>query len=477
MHKYSVIIPFRNREEHLSVLVPHLKKYAIHNNIDLEIIIAEQTDDNALRRGALRNEGVRHASGDVIVLHDVDYLPELTTQYWVDDVDVFRPVKTVEFINMDGSSREEHDVPAGYRSFKKSIDDNFFGGVICITKNAFNKINGYNPLFKGWGLEDDEFRERIRKNNLKIRSGVGAFKALPHPDSFKNDELFRANQLLYASREQYSGIGINHAASAVRLNELKKNKYDVDVWLEVTDWNDTLQTNVTHTTLNNIHKLDYGVFALLDNVNHDHVQRTVAEGRRWEPEVMALCERYVKPNSVVVDIGANIGTFSVRLAQLTGPHGSVIAFEPQRIIYQQLCANLFLNKILNVYPYQLALSNTSTSVHLTPIDYTRGAPGEVRIHGNVGEEVNCIALDSLELSNVSLIKMDVERYEPFVFDGARTTIEKNRPVILFELTTLPLPDYPTDYIVTMLNELNYNIYEITEWGDYLAIPSEIDDNS
>jgi len=153
-----------------------------------------------------------------------------------------------------------------------------------------------------------------------------------------------------------------------------------------------------------------------------------------------------------------------------------VAFEPQRIIYQQLCANIFLNKLSNVFTHQLAIGREVGIVSLTPIDYSTGAPGEVRIHGNSGEAVQCVPLDSFELTNVSLIKMDVERYEPFVFDGARKTIEQNRPVILFELTTLPLPDYPPDFVVNMLHSMKYNIYQSSEWGDYLAIPQEKDDN-
>jgi hypothetical protein len=472
MNNLSVIIPFRERHQHISVLVPHLRKYAELNNIDMEIIVVEQNDSMPLRRGALRNEGVRVAKHNIIVLHDVDYLPEFEVPYWVENTDVYRPVNRVEFIEMDGSPRNEANVPAGYRKFKECIDDNFFGGVLCITRDKFLQINGYNPLFEGWGLEDDDFRERIRRNNLRVESGYGLFKALPHPDSFKNDELFRRNQILFNNRIQLSDVGVNCGALSIIHNAEKQSLYGVDVWLDVTGW------NVPDTTayIPNTVKLDYGVFCTLDTPTYDYVQNTVASGNRWEPDVMALCEAYVKPDSVVVDVGANMGTFTVRLAQLVGPSGIVIAFEPQRIIYQQLNCNIFLNKLKNVYTHNLALADTQKEVNLTPINYDAGAPGEVRIDGDLGERVLCTSLDSFNLSNVSLIKMDVERYEPFVFDGARRTIETNRPVILFELTSLPLPDYPEDYVISLLSTMNYNIYSISEYEDYIAIPKEKDDN-
>lgn len=472
MNKFSVVIPFRDRHQHLSVLVPRLREYGKKHNVEFEIIVAEQADNRPLRRGALRNEGVRVASNDIVILHDVDYLPDDNVLYWNDTADVYKAVKQVEFITMDGGARSESDIPGGYKHFKKSIDDTFFGGVLCITKDAFNNINGYNPMYEGWGLEDDDFRERIYRNNLKVVSGDGLFKALPHPDSFKNDELFRNNQILFANRNNFTEIGINCGAISVIPNTEKSKAYDVDIWLDVTSW------KIPHISKNigNVTKLDYGMFALIENVQYDHVQRAVANGVRWEPEIMALCEKYVQPNTTVVDIGANMGTFAVRLGQLVGPNGVVFAFEPQRIIYQQLCTNIFLNKLYNVFTYQMALGSEVKKVSLTPINYNNGAPGEVRIHGTGGEVVDCVPLDSFNLTNVSLIKMDVERYEPFVFDGARKTIENNRPIILFELTTIPLPDYPTDYIVKFLVNLNYNVYEVSDAGDYLAIPQEKDDN-
>lgn len=249
MNKFSVVIPFRDRHEHLSVLVPHLRNYATENGLEFEIIVAEQNDTLPLRRGALRNEGVRISTGNIIVLHDVDYLPDSKTKYWSEEADVYRAVNQVEFIAMDGSTREETDVPTGYRHFKKSVDSNFFGGVLCITKKSFLQINGYNPLFEGWGLEDDEFRERIKSNNLQVVSGGGLFRALPHPDSFRNDALFRKNQILFANRESLKTVGINHGSLQLNINKEKSSAYDVDVWLEVTGWRIPINNLTTDTSM------------------------------------------------------------------------------------------------------------------------------------------------------------------------------------------------------------------------------------
>ena len=57
----------------------------------------------------------------------------------------------------------------------------------------------------------------------------------------------------------------------------------------------------------------------------------------------------IQPGWTVLELGANIGSHTVFLAKRVGPSGRVIAFEPQRIVFQTLCANIALNNLLNVF--------------------------------------------------------------------------------------------------------------------------------
>ena len=475
MNKFSVLIPYRDRSEHLKKLVPQLRRIAELRQMDMEIIVAEQVDTAAFRHGGLKNEAARIATGNIFIIHDVDYVPNDDVIYWPDDLlDVFCPVRLANFVNKDGTPRPPEDTPAGYRHFKNGVDANFFGGSVVIKRELYEKINGYSPLYEGWGMDDEDFRERVLAGGIKITRGQGIYTVSHHGDSHRNDLMFRRSQHIYANRAKFRHIGLRNVQVKTTLNADKAKEYNVDKWVETTDWVIDMQPQIQPRIVS----LNYGHFALMNNVANDHVQRAVANGQIWEPSVMALCQKYVVPGSTVLDIGANIGTFTVWLSQLVGPSGQVRAFEPQRIVYQQLLCNVFLNNCQNVYAERFAVgTGRKSTVTLTPIDYSNGAPGEVRIAGNNGEVVGCIGIDSLALQNVSLIKIDVERYEPFVFDGAKQTIEKHRPVILFELTTLPLPDYPPNFVVDMLQQLNYNIYVISaESGDYIAIPQEKDDN-
>jgi FkbM family methyltransferase len=150
----------------------------------------------------------------------------------------------------------------------------------------------------------------------------------------------------------------------------------------------------------------------------------------------------------VLDIGANLGTFCVPLAQKI-PALKFHAFEPQRIIYYQLCANTIINSLGNVYTYEAGLSNQEADLELDVPDYaTETNIGAFSIDKEVREnEYECktsggkekmilMTLDGIGFENVRLIKIDVEGHELEVIKGGIETIKKNNyPPIIFEAWT------------------------------------------
>ncbi len=93
-------------------------------------------------------------------------------------------------------------------------------------------------------------------------------------------------------------------------------------------------------------------------------------GEYCESEI-ELFRQVIQPDSVVLEVGANIGAHTVFLARQVMPSGMVVAFEPQRIVYQTLCANLALNSIRNVFCLQQAVGAKRGSLVVPPLDYTR----------------------------------------------------------------------------------------------------------
>lgn len=250
--KLSIIICYRNREEHLIRLIPSLKEALIGQ--DFEIIVAEQNDTFPFKRGNLLNEGAKASSGDILVLHDVDYVPSKSVKYWKNDADVFRPVSKVNFILMDNTDRSEEDIPSGYRTFKDKIDDDFFGGVLSINRDAFFQINGYNSLYDGWGLEDADLRERINLHDLTVMNGDGIFSALPHADSFPGigDENFKNNQVIFNEWMKHLGFGVNTTFCTSTENADKAKKYNIDKWIEVSRVVNSSDDLIPFMTINNI---------------------------------------------------------------------------------------------------------------------------------------------------------------------------------------------------------------------------------
>ena len=103
---------------------------------------------------------------------------------------------------------------------------------------------------------------------------------------------------------------------------------------------------------------------------------------------------------VAVEVGANIGAHTVFLAQAVGPTGQVVAFEPQRVVYQTLCANLALNSIANTRVWQAAVG-AAPSENIVPMldPNTEHNFGGLGLGGHLmGERVPVMTLDSLNLA-------------------------------------------------------------------------------
>lgn len=147
-----------------------------------------------------------------------------------------------------------------------------------------------------------------------------------------------------------------------------------------------------------------------------------------------LFRRLVRPGDVVLDVGANIGAHTLPLARLAGPAGEVVAFEPQRVLFQTLCANMALNSVTNARCLPYAVGAAAGEIDAPRPDYARpGSFGSLAVGGpGPAERVRVVTVDSLALDRCRLIKVDVEGYEEQVLRGAAGTLERLRPVLYVE---------------------------------------------
>ena len=145
--------------------------------------------------------------------------------------------------------------------------------------------------------------------------------------------------------------------------------------------------------------------------------------------------KLVSRGDTVIEVGANIGALTVPLAKFVGPQGNVVAFEPQRILFQNLCANIALNGLTNVRTINAAVGRESGSVTLPKIDYAEpGMFGAHSIEGATdGEQVQLVALDKfISTKRCRLMKIDVEGMEEQVVLGATQLIKQHQPILYVE---------------------------------------------
>jgi len=171
-----------------------------------------------------------------------------------------------------------------------------------------------------------------------------------------------------------------------------------------------------------------------------------------------LFEQLVRPGDVVVEVGANYGAHTLRLAQLVGPAGRVYAFEPQRPVFQALCGTLALNSLTNVYAHNMAMGSQDSQIAVPVLDYDRpGNFGGLSLdgtHEGATEIVPLCRLDDLELQQCRLLKVDVEGMEREVLAGALELVERCQPFLYVE------NDRPAraPALMELLRSLPYDLY-------------------
>lgn len=188
----------------------------------------------------------------------------------------------------------------------------------------------------------------------------------------------------------------------------------------------------------------------------------------------------VKESMVVVDVGANIGYFTLIAAQQVGNKGVVYAFEPEPSNFEFLCKNIELNGYTNAVPIQKAVSDRCGTANLWCDKVNFAAPSfskeNVMVFAEertLGEdnfvEVETVTLDEFlnhtaGNTKVDIIKLDAEGSEGLIIDGAKQTLQTNNLKIIMEFWPLALRNMGTDPIELLhkIQEYGFKIMFINE---------------
>jgi len=220
----------------------------------------------------------------------------------------------------------------------------------------------------------------------------------------------------------------------------------------------------------------HGKFIVFKN---DSLTKHLLEDKDYEPHFYNTIKGLVGLNETVIDCGANIGYHTVTLSKQVGPGGKVYAFEPQRIVFQQLAGNVFLNGCTNVFCFNNALGDSKKDVQMGYVNYddVNLSTGGNTI-GSGGDSVTMLFLDEIlqNEKNISFIKIDVQGCELQLINGALKLLDNLRPVLFIEIEDFWLRRFNTssEELMNKLLNLNYFFLRILKPYpcDHIAVPLE-----
>lgn len=163
--RLTIVIPYRDRESHLSQLMPVLKATLDQQRIQHRVLLVEQAASGLFNRGRLINIGIHHAADatDYYCIHDVDAVP-VVANYSCPS----QPLRLVNrILTESGESRRT---------------DYYFSGAVSVLKSQVFAANGFSNEYWGWGKEDDDFFFRLLLSGAVCYFDTqGTFHDLPNP--------------------------------------------------------------------------------------------------------------------------------------------------------------------------------------------------------------------------------------------------------------------------------------------------------
>lgn len=212
-----------------------------------------------------------------------------------------------------------------------------------------------------------------------------------------------------------------------------------------------------NTTLYRMVEGRHGRF--LANPNDIYIGRSMIAYGEYSEQEWNLLEQMLRPGAVVVEAGANMGALTVPIARKMGPKGLVYAFEPQILVFQQLCANLALNGLVNVQAVNAGCGRAARWMpvrrHNPASQLNFGGLGLDHLEGAAPTRIRVERLDeAIDPPSLDLIKADVEGMEADVLAGAEGLIRRFRPVLYVEAHD----PVKAPALIRLMRDLDYHLY-------------------
>jgi FkbM family methyltransferase len=201
-----------------------------------------------------------------------------------------------------------------------------------------------------------------------------------------------------------------------------------------------------------VNRLDY---RMVDERSGFGVGFQILEGGSFDTQeidmalsLLGLRRQYFGDGAVALDCGANIGVHTIEWAKRMSGWGQVIAVEAQERLFYALAGNIAINNCFNARAVHAAVAGTSGTMKVPNPDYlSPGSFGSLELRQRKdgefigqpidyseehGATIRTIALDSLGLERIDLIKIDVEGMELEAIEGAAASLSRCRPILIIE---------------------------------------------
>ena len=207
--------------------------------------------------------------------------------------------------------------------------------------------------------------------------------------------------------------------------------------------------------------------------SNDYVARAMLYIGDLDRKISRLIDAALQPGDVALDIGANLGLVSLRMADRVGPEGIVHAFEPSPRLAPYLAATLAANPALNITHHPIALGRERS---VLPLSIPSGNAGAATLRQDgpkggrrAGNEVIDVPIHVLAdyaaeigLDRVDFVKIDVEGFEAEVLTGAASLFDRLQPkvIVLEEHAPAKPDDLPPALL--LLAGLGYDLYALSK---------------
>jgi FkbM family methyltransferase len=271
----------------------------------------------------------------------------------------------------------------------------------------------------------DAVRQRLKPLRDRVVHGLGGTMPEPTPRGITYDQLV---DLLYPTLPDELRPDVDKAAAGdlAQVSTIRRMLGTIEHQIAPTAFSVQLAGE-------DAVRCEVGGVELLADAADAAVTPGLLSGR-YEVHLSTVFEKYCTSGMTVVDVGANLGYYSLLASRLVGPSGRVVALEPNSENCRLLLSSLRLNDITNVQLLPVAADTaTGWAYYSTHVGSNGGLIEDGELLSHPGTIVPTFRLDELVEGPVGFLKMDVEGAEGRVVRGATRIIERDRPIITTEL--------------------------------------------